>query len=229
MEDLDQGDLVIDRNDENPDVAVVINTPPVEAREWNIESRDITLAKDNPDYPEDSQVINIIYREELERHYPYYTGGRPLELAEIKWKSGIKFYAFPRPRLKKTGELDPVPISLDELEPFPYHSRNFSAEENQQYIEDLRKEEGPDNPPVVQVLEDGFRIINGHRRVWASYVCGLDKVECACLYVNDHEATEHWIENHLFSYSGQELDKAMRRLKEDWWLNVSVEKKAHDK
>jgi ParB family chromosome partitioning protein len=225
MDELDDGDLVIDREDENADEAVVINTPPKEAREWNLENRSGTVADDNPEYPEEAPVVSVIYKDEIEEHYPYYTGGRSLELSDVRWNSGAKFYTFPRPRLKKVGKLGPCSIPLDELEPFPYHSRNFSAEENREYMEDIRERGEPENPPVVQVLDDGFRIINGHKRVWASYVCGLKEVDCVCLYVDDKEATKHWVENHLFSYRGEHLDEAMDSLTEDWWINVSLEQK----
>ena len=53
------GTVVHDVGDIDPDDAVVVNTPPVEADEWTVTNSDIFVSM-NPEYPEDSTVIVVI-------------------------------------------------------------------------------------------------------------------------------------------------------------------------
>ncbi|MCD2201520.1 ParB/RepB/Spo0J family partition protein [Halobacterium sp. KA-4] len=212
------GDIVIDRDDP-PGEAVVVNTPPQTASEWNLRSR-LTLAEDNPEYPDDDNVIIVVYQDTLEDALPYYCGANPLLLSDLHDR-GVRFYAFPQSRLKKTGEIDTRELPLSKLVPAPYHSRRFNAEEELRLIAMIERDECLPMPPLVQITEDGqFLIMDGHKRVWAACVAGLDTVQCRSMYIDDWEAAAIFSSCHL-DWDDVQLDEAtqqetIRRLRNRW-------------
>lgn len=208
---FDAGDVVIDRDDESPNEAVVVNTPPIEAADWHVPGRG-TLAEDNPAYPEDDAVVIVLFRDALERHYPHYTGGGVIRMRRLQ-RDGAKPYAFPSSRLQRIGTLSPEPIPLDRIDPSPYHARNFDSTANTAYIEAVRDRGRPETPPHLRDCGDRFEIINGHKRIWASHVAGLEAVPCHCIYVDDETAARKWIWSHLDSYDERERTVARRRLR----------------
>jgi hypothetical protein len=104
----DVGALVVDADDpsDDPDVAVVVNRPPVACEDWTAyfdagAGEEVSVAADNPAYDPDAEVVVVAFRADLERARPEYGGDRPLPLAEV----GPKTYAFPPRRLQRVGHL----------------------------------------------------------------------------------------------------------------------------
>ena len=98
-ERLSIGDMVHDVEDDDPDDAVVVNTPPVEVSEWAVSNTD-TVASMNPGYPEDSIVIVVIFLSTLTHTDAYsdWDGEDPIGLP-----ADCQTYAFPRGRLRRVG------------------------------------------------------------------------------------------------------------------------------
>lgn len=101
------GEVVHDRDDEEPNGAVVVNVPPIPASEWDVTALDKTLAEANPAYPEDAQTVIVVFREALAEYFETTDATGDLEsqipiatLADER----VQFYAFPAPRLESTGE-----------------------------------------------------------------------------------------------------------------------------
>lgn len=112
------GDVVVDREDEDPDEAVVIDLLQAPADDWiayeTDDGKEVTVAEDNPNYAEDATVAAIVFVDDLLEHRPEYDG----EQIPIAYAEGFKFYSFPRPRLERVGEYEPPEPELDEdLEP----------------------------------------------------------------------------------------------------------------
>ena len=93
------GDMVHDVEDDDPDDAVVVNTPPVEVSEWAVSNTD-TVASMNPGYPEDSIVIVVVFLSTLTHTDAYsdWDGEDPIGLP-----ADCQTYAFPRGRLRRVG------------------------------------------------------------------------------------------------------------------------------
>jgi hypothetical protein len=98
-ETLSIGDIAHDVEDDDPDDAVVVNTPPVEVSEWAVSNTD-TVASMNPGYPEDSIVIVVIFLSTLTHTDAYsdWDGEDPIGLP-----ADCQTYAFPRGRLCRVG------------------------------------------------------------------------------------------------------------------------------
>lgn len=105
------GAVVQDRDDGDPNPAVVVNIPPVPASEWDVYG-DVTVAEDNPKYPSDATVVIVIYLSEFETANIEYEGGKPLSLKELN-RQGIRFYSFPSGRLKRVGHVTDTEPSPD--------------------------------------------------------------------------------------------------------------------
>jgi len=108
------GDLVADREDTDPDPAVVVNKPPVAAEEWNVsytsEGEAVTVADENPEYDPKSEVLIVVFHADLVETHPDWSrseGSLPLADAECKT------YAFPPERLRKLSADDLDGIESD--------------------------------------------------------------------------------------------------------------------
>jgi hypothetical protein len=100
--DLTAGDLVHDTEDQTPDDAVVVNTPPVAAEDWEAPGLDgTTVADDNPDYPADAPVAIIVYKHHLAEYDPDWLAQEdpdPIPVSQLR-EDRILTYSFPAPRL----------------------------------------------------------------------------------------------------------------------------------
>jgi hypothetical protein len=100
--DLAAGDLVHDAEDQTPDDAVVVNTPPVAAEDWEAPGLDgTTVADDNPDYPADAPVAIIVYKQHLKEYDPDWLAQEdpdPIPVSQLR-EDRILTYSFPAPRL----------------------------------------------------------------------------------------------------------------------------------
>lgn len=106
---LSHGDRVVDRDDEDPDVAVVVNLPGETAAEWDVPERDMTVAEDNPDYDAHAPVAVVVFEDTLEEYRPGYDRDREIPLAYLD----APHYTFPAPRLEVVeagGEPDLVEV-----------------------------------------------------------------------------------------------------------------------
>jgi hypothetical protein len=94
------GDRVHDRDDADPNDAIVVNRPPLPASEWEVESRDCTLADDNPNYPADASVVVVCFVDDLVEYGPPFdpTEQTALSLSTLN-EAGVHYYTFPAPRL----------------------------------------------------------------------------------------------------------------------------------
>jgi hypothetical protein len=100
------GDIVHDREDEEPNDAVVVDVPGKTLDEWEIyrkwDGEPVTVADDNPDYPSDAKVVVVAYQDELEEYDPEWP------TFEGEWRSkttlnenDVRMYAFPPGRLER--------------------------------------------------------------------------------------------------------------------------------
>lgn len=103
---FDLGDTVLDREDDDPNTATVINCPPVSCDAWDVGEE--TVADHNPEYDAEADVIVVAFDDDLDEAKPEYTGDEPVPLAEID----VPTYAFPPGRLANvdaSGEEDHAP------------------------------------------------------------------------------------------------------------------------
>jgi hypothetical protein len=113
--DFSIGQRVVDRDDDDPDVAVVVNTPAKTAEEWEI-APGKTLAADNPEYDDSAPVVCVVFIDDLEQFDDeWQSRSEPYPLADIA-ESDVKFYAFPESRLEPVDGASAVemPKSTDE-------------------------------------------------------------------------------------------------------------------
>ncbi|ERG93847.1 hypothetical protein [Haloquadratum walsbyi] len=242
--DLSFGDVVIDN--ERPDSKrqnenvtdtdtrtrkpVVVNVPPVTAEEWDVPDRGVTVAEDNPQYRSDSPIAIVVFTPDLDSAFQYYSGVAPLKLTRLE-RSGVDYYAFPQPRLQKAGSRGPITVDIDRIYPSPYHSRTFSLDQNTRFVEKVAAREKPPRPPLVWANHDrahsrsctctctqtdSLTLLDGHKRVWASHVAGLEDIEILGMYLDDETATRVWANRHLDSYNRTETNRARTRLKDKW-------------
>lgn len=96
------GMRVRDRESDDPENAVVVNLPPIPAKEY-IAYHDgetgVSVAKDNPQYDKYASVVVVVFEETLSKEYPDYTGDEPIPL-QILSNENVDHYAFPPERLK---------------------------------------------------------------------------------------------------------------------------------
>ena len=106
-QDFAAGEVVHDRDDDDPNDAVVVNVPPIPASEWDVHPLDKTLAEANPDYPADAQTVIVVFEEALTEYFETTDIAGELEsqipIATLA-DEHVQFYAFPAPRLEATGE-----------------------------------------------------------------------------------------------------------------------------
>lgn len=100
------GAVVHDREDDDPNAAIVVNHPPQPADEW-LAYRETTVAEDNPEYPADAPVIVVVFADALRAAFPDWAGDDSLPLTAIT-ESDASHYSFPAPRLTIV-ESDVVP------------------------------------------------------------------------------------------------------------------------
>jgi hypothetical protein len=77
-----------------------VNQPPKTASEWTVESRNCTLAEDNPNYPADAPVVVVCFVDDLLEYGPPFdpTEQTELSLSTLN-ETGVHYFTFPAPRL----------------------------------------------------------------------------------------------------------------------------------
>jgi len=235
--DLSVGDIVIDRErsdsknkrtennnktksetETDTHKAVVVNMPPVTAEEWDVFDRGTTVAEDNPQYRSDAPIAIVVFMPELDSEFQYYSGVAPLTLTRLNG-SGVNWYAFPQPRLRKVGSKGPVTVDINQIRPLRYHSRTFSVSHNRQFIEEIAASGQLPRAPLVwanRTDSDSLTLLDGHKRVWAGHVAGLETIQVLGMYLDDETATRVWANRHLGGYTRAERNCAKERLKDEW-------------
>lgn len=91
------GQRVVDRDDDDPNTALVVNTPPIPANDWEVYGGPTTVADDNPDYPEDAPIVIVVFEEDLptDTDWDYTTYVPIVDLTDLD----TTIYTFPAPRL----------------------------------------------------------------------------------------------------------------------------------
>lgn len=209
---ITHGTVVTDTEDPEPRKLVVVNTPGIPITEWDADPR-TTVADKNPGYDPSEEVVIAAPKAEIQEAFPYYTGGVPLHLTRIN-QTEIDHTGYPRSRLNPIRQLPPTTLPLRDIRPSPFHVRSFDVDDNTEFIESVQEQGHPETPPLVRPVEDGFEIVNGHKRIWASHVAGLTAVPCRCAYIDDRQAAERWAREHLPGYTDEQERAAVARLRE---------------
>lgn len=101
--DLAPGDSVMDREDDDPDEAIVVWQPDDRTiADWSYENdgETITTAEENPEYPEDEPLAVVVFRTALENDWPDWENVDAGALYEGTAERGITQYGFPESRLE---------------------------------------------------------------------------------------------------------------------------------
>lgn len=104
---MDPGDYVIDTEDDDPDLAVVLDCPGETIEEVPVGSTDEerTVADDNPDYNASEPAVRVAFVESgLSRHWEEWTEASPDQLYQGAESSDVKVYTFPESRLSTVSE-----------------------------------------------------------------------------------------------------------------------------
>lgn len=96
-EQFDVGDRVIDRDDDDPETAIVVETPTKRAGNVQVPGPDQTVAEYNPEYPADDPVVYVVFERCLEIEIPNWQS--VTQLAEAVESLHITRYAYPESRL----------------------------------------------------------------------------------------------------------------------------------
>lgn len=96
---FDLGERVLDSDDDDPDPAVVVNSPDATAEEWDVDGEHtVATFPGNREYPDAAPVVVVVFADVLRDTVGEYAGEEPLGLSDLSDR-GVPFYAFPAPRL----------------------------------------------------------------------------------------------------------------------------------
>jgi hypothetical protein len=112
------------------------------------------------------------------------------------------------------------PVALDAIEPAPYHSREFERGDNLQYIERVRTAGTLHSFPVVRALDEGYEVIEGHKRLWVCQCAGLASHPVEVIECSDWEATRAFVTDHLPPEIHVEEDGSTDN---DWYETAAIE------
>lgn len=111
---MDLGDYVIDTDDDDPDVAVVVDQPDTPIEEIPVGDGGRTVADDNPDYDADEPAVVVAFIESgLERHWPDWSDAAPEEFFEGAHAHDVKLYTFPNSRLSTIPDEEAATLLAD--------------------------------------------------------------------------------------------------------------------
>lgn len=210
---LDVGHVVVDSEQQQhqQNNAIVVNMPPIRIDEWNVNDR--TVADDNPSYDPSEHVVIVVYESALQEHYSEFNGGGgAIKISELS-RNNVPYYAFPKSRLNVIGSKTPPVVELASITPSPYHSRSFSYEENKEFIADIRETGWIDPRPIVVPTDNGYELVNGHKRVWAGHVAGIQATQCHVAYFSPKTKARKWAKWHLPDYTPAQQDHALQEMK----------------
>lgn len=109
--DIDVGDRVVDTESEDEKTAVVVLKPDTTVSDWEVNDGE-TVADHNPGYDEGSPVVVVAFVEDLDEWWDDWCEYESHELFDEMCERGHKFYAFPRGRLRRLGDLKEIEDAL---------------------------------------------------------------------------------------------------------------------
>lgn len=89
---------VLDRDDPDPDPAIVVAGLDVPISDWVVFGSE-TVADQNPSYDPDDRVVIVAFERLLDDGWPDWRRATPAELFDGVVARGVKFHAFPQARL----------------------------------------------------------------------------------------------------------------------------------
>jgi hypothetical protein len=103
---MDPGDYAIDTEDDDPDLAVVLECPEKPIDEVPVDGDEgRTVADDNPDYDTSEPAVRVAFVESgLSRHWEEWTEAAPDQLYQGAKATDVKVYTFPESRLSTVSE-----------------------------------------------------------------------------------------------------------------------------
>lgn len=93
------GEQVYDHEDDDPDTAIVTNTPKIPAHDWDIPHLERTVAEDNPDYPDDAPIVMVLFESDIDDHFPDWDRETALTIDALL-DVDPTHYVFPHQRLE---------------------------------------------------------------------------------------------------------------------------------
>jgi len=127
MTDLSVGDFVVDTEADHDKKLVVVGVPGARANEWTAytdhEGNDVTIAEDNPEYPEDALVVTACFLDDerndttitdLDVNLDEWDDEEDDTLFQRVCDAGVRFYAFPEGRLEAVRTSDETEDTDDE-------------------------------------------------------------------------------------------------------------------
>jgi len=99
---MNEGTRVLDREDGDPDEAVVVHQPEektIADWEYEVDGETYTTAESNPEYDPDEQLVVIAFLDQLTEEWPDWEDVPPGKLFDDVRERGIDYYGFPESRL----------------------------------------------------------------------------------------------------------------------------------
>ncbi|MDS0476929.1 hypothetical protein [Natrinema sp. 1APR25-10V2] len=116
---LAPGQRVIDRDDDDPDLAVVVHCPDATIEETSVtgaDSAERTVAADNPAYDATESAVIVAFVESgLEQDWPAWRDSPAADLYDGVREHGVKCYTFPEARLSPVNTEDAPAEPADTL------------------------------------------------------------------------------------------------------------------
>ncbi|MDL0118149.1 hypothetical protein PNQ29_00035 [Halobacterium salinarum] len=111
---MERGEYVIDADDDDPDVAVVVDRPDASIDEIPVGEGERTVADDNPDYEADEPAVVVAFIESgLDAHWSDWTDAAPEDLAEGAHAHDVTLYTFPESRLSTLNDEEAATLRAD--------------------------------------------------------------------------------------------------------------------
>jgi hypothetical protein len=144
---FDIGEQVFDREDDDPDTAVVTTTPEIPAEDWDIPHLERTVAEDNPDYPNDAPITFVLFENQIDSHFPDWDLENPLTIDALL-EAETTFYTFPHQRLESLNPDETEAEDADESED------TEQSEDTTESDTEPEDESDPEPPAEVRDLKE---------------------------------------------------------------------------
>ena len=199
---VEVGDRVRDRK--HPiETGTVLAVSDVPATDYYVETLDTTVFADNPDYPPDDPVVEVVWN---------VLGNDDLAAARAEHT----VYHFPLSRL--VCEEYVRVVAPETLRPSPYHMRSFALDENRNrgYVSNVRSQRYIESVLVARETAAGFELVAGHKRRWVALQASLNWVTVRVVDLTDWEAALHYAQDHLGAVDDATARRTIRVLAERW-------------
>jgi hypothetical protein len=112
-------------------------------------------------------------------------------------------------------------LPVDQVKRCRWSGREFSVDENTDWLQRVRRQDRVGSYPVVRETEDSYEIISGNKRLWGMRTVGIDKHLFRVVDCTLQEHALRWSVHHL-EMDKQERARAISRLSEDFEDPLSV-------